>query len=474
MDATRAAAYSFPNPINTGVCEVDPDDTISEADEGNNDCADTVDFAYANLSIDKTSDFDAFGNIITIAGNGSSGYTGDGGPASSAQLNQPNALDMDSAGNIYVVDTFNHVVRRIDAVTGIITTFAGDGTQGFSGDGGNATNAQMFAPLGIAIDSADNVYISDSLNERVRRVDAITGTITTYAGGGGSTAEGVAATSTSLGIIYELEFDASDNLYISISDPSPTQYRVRVVDAATKNITTVAGNNTLLYGGDGGPATSASVNPYDIDFDSSGNMLIGARGHLRSVESGTNIITTVAGTTIDTFNGDNLPALYTNMGIAPIDLDSQGNIYFGDSISHRVRRIDADTQLVTTIAGTGVAGYNGDNIPASTAQVNQPIDVLVDDDGNIYFVENAGHRLRMIEAQTAEVTAGESFNWRLTVHNTGTTNIALTSGDVILRDTLPSTATYGSPSIVNNVDVTGIGNVSCGITSDILTCYWRG
>ena len=323
----------------------------------------------------------------------------------------------------------SHVVRRVDAVTGDITTYAGDSTPGFSGDDGQATSAQLNGPYGLAFDSADNLFIADSLNDRIRRVDAVTGVITTYAGGGASTADGIAATSAALPYPYGVEVDASGNLYVAVDqDITFQEDKVRVIDATTQIITTYAGNGTSGYGGDGGPATSASLAPIGLDFDNAGNLLIGNEFTLRQVNSGTNIISTLAGTSVMGFNGDGQPALYTDMSVGFLDMDSQGNIYFGDLLNERVRRIDADTQVVTTVAGTGTAGYNGDDIPASTAQLNGPVGVLLDDDGNLYIVEQNGHRIRMLEAQTAEVNAGDGFNWRVSVHNTGTVNTASDGG----------------------------------------------
>ena len=306
----------------------------------------------------------------------------------------------------------------------------------------------------------------------------MTGVITTYAGGGASSAENgvVLATDADMEAVFDVAFDASGNLHIAINNGSGgSEFRVRVVDAGTNQITTAyAGNGTRGINGDGGLATDARTNPFGLAFDNAGNLLIANYGMLRRVDSGTGIISTIAGTSLTGFNGDGLLALWSNGVVYWPSVDSQGNIFFTDNLNSRIRRIDADTQIMTTIAGTGVDGYNGENIPASTAQVNGPISIFASDDGNLYIAENNNSRVRMIEAQTAEVNAGDSFNWRVSVHNTGTQNISLTGNNVILRDYLPSTATYGTPTIENVVDVTNIGNISCDIASDILTCDSSG
>ena len=196
----------------------------------------------------------ATGIITTVAGNGSAGYSGDGGPATSAQLDGPEGVAVDGSGNLYIADTCNNRIRKVSA-TGIITTVAGNGSAGYSGDGGPATSAQLSLPAGVAVDGSGNLYIADSGNNRIRKVSA-TGIITTVAGNGspGYSGDGGPATSAQLNQPAGVAVDASGNLYIADSSNN----RIRKV-SATGIITTVAGNGFDGYSGDGGPATSAAT-----------------------------------------------------------------------------------------------------------------------------------------------------------------------------------------------------------------------
>jgi len=201
---------------------------------------------------------DASGNISTVAGNGTDGYSGDGGAAASAQLNKPFGVAVDSGGNLYIADTFNHRVRKVDA-SGNISTVAGNGTAGYSGDGGAAASAPLNKPYGVAVDSGGNLYIADTFNHRIRKVDA-SGNISTVAGTGtaGNPGEGEFATSANIKYPYGVAVDSGGNLYIA----DTLNHRVRKVDASG-NINTVAGNGTGGYSGDGGAAASAQLNlPY--------------------------------------------------------------------------------------------------------------------------------------------------------------------------------------------------------------------
>src|SRR5439155_1177468 len=224
---------------------------------------------YANHRIRKVTA--ATGIITTVAGNGINSFAGDGGAATSASLSSPAGVALDASGNLYIADYFNNRIRKVDAASGIITTVAGNGSFGFAGDGGAATSASLSGPAGVAVDAGGNLYIAAYSNHRIRKVDAATGIITTMAGNGNPTfaGDGGAATSASLNFPASVALDASGNLYIA----DPNNNRIRKVAAATGIITTVAGGGSSL--GDGGAATSASLyDPTALALDASGNLYI--------------------------------------------------------------------------------------------------------------------------------------------------------------------------------------------------------
>jgi sugar lactone lactonase YvrE len=232
-----------------------------------------------NLYIADTSNFRirevaaATGVITTVAGNGTSAYSGDGGAATSAELQYPSGVAVDSAGNLYIADTSNFRIREMSAGTGIITTVAGDGTAGYSGDGGPATSAELYSPEGVAVDAAGDIYINDSSNGRIREVSAGTGIITTVAGDGtaGYSGDGGAATSAELNYPSGVAVDGAGDIYIADSSNS----RIREVSAGTGIITTIAGNGTAAYNGDVRAATSPELNyPDGVAIDGAGNLYI--------------------------------------------------------------------------------------------------------------------------------------------------------------------------------------------------------
>jgi sugar lactone lactonase YvrE len=227
----------------------------------------------------------ATGLISTVAGTRVAGFAGDGGPAAAAQLDQPTALAFDPAGNLYVADTGNHRIRKLSAATGIMTTVAGYGVQGFSGDNGLATAASIDSPAGIAVDSAGNLYLADTHNQRIRKVSALTGTITTIAGVGGATSapqpfagdNGPAASAT-LALPRGLTLDAAGNLYIA----DTANHRIRVISASTGVISTVAGQGTETFAGDGAPAVNASLDsPRAVALSPAGLLTLADTGNAR-------------------------------------------------------------------------------------------------------------------------------------------------------------------------------------------------
>ena len=324
----------------------------------------------------------ATGIISTVAGNGTYGLSGDGGPAVLAQLSSLESVAVDGAGNIYIAT--NHRIRKVDASTSIITTVAGNGNQGFSGDGGPAVLARLDFPPSVAVDGAGNIYIADSGNRRIRKVDAATGIITTAAGAGIIGQDDVPATQARLAFPGDVAVDGSGNIYIA----DPTNRRIRKVDASTGIITTVAGNGTYGPSGDGGPAVLAQLSSLEsVAVDGAGNIYIADNHRIRKVDASTGIITTVAGNGSGGFSGDGEPATQAGISPAAATLDAAGNLYIADFRNHRIRKVDASTGIITTIAGNGNRGFSGDGGPAVLAELGLPRDLVVDGAGNIYIVD---------------------------------------------------------------------------------------
>ncbi len=333
-------------------------------------------FIISNARVRKV---DTNGIITTVVGNGQIGNSGDGGLAINAQLNAPSGLAVDANGNLYIADINNASVRKVDT-NGIISRVAGTGVAGFSGDGGPAANARLRYPSGVVVDAAGNLYITDTQNGRIRKVD-IDGIITTVAGRGGEGAsgDGGPATNALLNRPSDVTVDASGNLYIDDN----FSYRIRKV-ASNGIITTVAGG-TQGYGGDGGPATSASLNnTTGITIDSNGNLIFADARRVRKISTN-GTITTIAGNGTISFGGDGGLATNANL-LTPsgLTVDGAGNLYISDSGNNRIRKVSAEG-IITTIAGNGVEYLygTGDNGPALNAAVYQPSFNALDGNGNL-------------------------------------------------------------------------------------------
>jgi sugar lactone lactonase YvrE len=336
--------------------------------------------------------------ITTVAGDGP-GYSGDGGPATSAQLNTPVAVAVDAAGNIYIADSANNRIRKVSP-GGIISTVAGNGIQGFAGDGGLATSAELAMPSGVAVDGAGNIYIADSANWRIRKVSP-SGVITTVAGGGGSAfwfgggapGDGGPATSATLSNPQGVAVDAAGNLYIADSQ----DYAIRMVNVSG-TINTVAGNGSPGSSGDGGPATSAQIGYVaGLTVDAGGNIYIGDHDNNRVRKITPNgIITTVAGNGSNGFSGDGGPATDAQFsGPQGVSVDRVGNLYLGDWGNQRIRKV-TPSGTVTTVAGNGTPGFAGDGGPATNAELAGPVGVAVDASGNVYIADFGNNRIRKI------------------------------------------------------------------------------
>ena len=334
------------------------------------------------------------GNISTIAGNGVRGFSGDGGNALLASLNNPQGVAVDKLGNIYIADAGNHRVRRVSA-DGTITTIAGTGGAGFSGDGGPATSAMLNFPTGVAVDTSGNVYIADFNNNRVRRLDTA-GTIQTLAGGdqAGFSGDNGPATNALLNRVYAVAIDNRGNILIADLD----NYRVRKI-AADGTITTAAGNGSSRFSGDGGPAVFAALDgPQGVSTDAAGNLYIAdtVNNRIRKIAAGGGI-STIAGSGTAGFCGDGGTALNAcvNLPIGSIASDGASNLYFADRDGNRVRRISPDG-TISTIAGNGQPGFSGDGGPAILASLLAPTDIAIDSAGNLYIADGGNNRVRMV------------------------------------------------------------------------------
>jgi sugar lactone lactonase YvrE len=320
---------------------------------------------------------DTNGNITTIAGTGTQGSSSVSGPANAAQLDSPQGLALDTANNLYIADTHNHVIRKLSLTTNILTTIAGTGSPGFSGDNGLATNAQLDLPIALALDTSNNLYLADTSNHRIRRIEATTGVITTIAGNGtqGFSGDSGPAIAASIDSPTGLALDASNNLYLADTH----NHRIRRIDATTGVITTIAGTGSLGYSGDTAPAATATL----------------ALPH-------------------------------------GLTVDAAGNLYFADTENHRIRRIDATTGLITTFAGNGTQGFSGDNGPATAAALDSPRDTAFSPAQLLTLADTGNQRIRQLEASSSslQTTAGLGL----------TTPGALTL-------TAPSVISYGTGNI---------------------------
>lgn len=348
--------------------------------------------------------------IAKAAGKDTHGYSGDDGPAVEAELRWPSGVAVDKFGNFYIVDTDNHCIRKVDTA-GIITTVAGNGTRGYSGDGGPATAAHLDGPNDLALDSKGNLYIADTRNDRIRRVDA-NGIITTFAGNfySGDGGDNGPAIEAELDLPFGIAVDKNDNLYIADTH----NHKIRKVDV-NGIITTVAGSGSLGYGGDGGPAVAAYFNrPWDVTVDREGNLYIAdfENSCIRKVDT-SGIITTAAGNGTNGYSGDGGNAvdaqLYRPQSLAA---DSSGNIYLADTFNNRIRKIDSSGHI-DTVAGNGLDNYGPDlgTAPATDTPVTFPVGVAVDSNGRIYIAENANSRIRIVDTQYRFPNASNTMDY---------------------------------------------------------------
>ena len=336
------------------------------------------------------------GIITTIAGTGERGYAGDGGPAAEALLSEPFMCAFDAGGNLYVAEAMNHCVRRVDAATGALATIAGTGVEGYSGDGGPATEATFNQPYSLQVDSNGDVYVVDRLNYVIRKVDAATGIISTVTGTGksGYGGDGGPGTAAQFREPNDCFLDGRGGLLIA----DVQDQRIRRLDLATGVITTFAGSGAKERSGDGLPATQAGIlGARAVCTDSAGNTYIAERegNGIRKVDA-SGIMSTLAGTGEFGYGGDGSPAFISTWGgPKAIRCDRDGNLLVVDTENHAIRRIDATTSHVLTIAG-GRLGAGGDDGPAHEAAMDRPHGCDVDANGNIYVADSNNHRVRVV------------------------------------------------------------------------------
>lgn len=339
---------------------------------------------------------------------------GDGGPAAAAILRAPEGVAVDGDGNVYVSERAGHRVRRIDARTGVITTFAGTGRPGYTGDGGPADQAMLGVPTDLAVDTNGNLYIAEPGIHRVRVVDLATGIITTFAGTGeaGFGGDGGPATRASLQTPFGVSVAPDGSIYIADTD----NHRIRRVNPTTGIIETVAGNGTAGFGGDGGPATAAGLwRPHRVVVDADATLYIGDsfNHRIRRVDPGTGVITTIAGTGTRGGCGDGGPATMASITYSGgLLLDGRGGLLYTDQAIHRVRRIDLETGLMRTVAGTGRWDFGGDGSPALEASFHLPGTMALDPEGALLVVDKWNGRVRRIDlaADRVETLAGARLN----------------------------------------------------------------
>jgi len=376
------------------------------------------------------------GNIYTLAGNGTAGFSGDGGPATAAKLNGPTDIFEDASGNFYIADRNNNRVRKINT-SGIISTIAGTGAAGYTGDGGLATLAKLSHPNGVVVDASGNVYIADESNNVIRMINTA-GIISTIAGNGtaGFSGDGGAATLCQFNDPQAVATDATGNIYIADN----TNSRVRMVNPAGI-ISTIAGGGVPAFTVDGVPATSVNLcNIHDVSVDNAGNIYFTNQGcwHFLRITAG--LLYDEAGAVSASYTGDCGPAdsadVQTPYGIYP---DNLGNVYLCPRGNKRVRKVNTSS-YITTVAGTGVAGYTGDGGPALSAEVSAGIyGVYANTSGVVYFSDDDNNVIRYFHSS-----------------NTDTVPVPICFG---AADTLNDSSSYGYWASSNSAVAT-IGSVS--------------
>jgi cytochrome c peroxidase/sugar lactone lactonase YvrE len=340
------------------------------------------------------------GWISTIAGDGIQGFGGDGGPAVAGQMNGPFGLVLDNEGNLIFVDWYSNRIRKIDAQTGLINTIAGRGLFRTDGDNGPALNANMNGPYALKRDRLGNLFVSDYFSGRIRRIDAVTGIITTVAGSGrhDNSGDGGPALEAGVDVPLDIAIDPSGNIYVSDWHHNV----IRRIDTQTGGITNFVGvpGQSRGFNGDDRAATSARLNqPLGLATDSAGNVYIAdyANHRIRRVDAKTGMITTVAGNGKKGVSGDGGRATDARLRYPyNVTVDTAGNLYIADAENHRIRMVNADSGIITTIAGNGERGFSGDEKWATAASFNGPFSLTVSRQGELLVADYFNNRIRKI------------------------------------------------------------------------------
>ena len=376
------------------------------------------------------------GNINTIAGNDTFDYSGEGIDARLAKLSFPMGLISDKQGNLLFADEGNNRIRKINTQTNIISTVAGNGNRDFGGDGGPAISASLYYPSNINLDSAGNIFIVDTQNNKIRKVNISTGIITSIYPDVTISSPFSVAIDKKGNVFYSelyyhnlmvidvktgqssmvtsnifcrgLTFNKDGDLYIS------NGAKLLKIPANTGTVYTVAGNGYRSFSGDGALATKADLSsPRTLAIDKVGNIFVIDNGRIRKIEKNTGIISTVAGGGYDIISDSILATMAGLNNPNGLAVDTLGNVYFADSYSNRIRKVNAKTGLITTMAGTDVGGYNLDDILATNAMLNFPLGVDVDDSGNVFIADNGNHRIRKVSVMSGLIStvAGNGYNY---------------------------------------------------------------
>jgi len=332
-------------------------------------------------------------NICTVAGNGTPGFGGDGAAATLAQINSPSGVAFDVSNNLYIADANNYLIRKVSP-SGIISIYAGSGIPGFFGDGSLATSARFNSPSGIAVDTAGNVYFSDQFGSRIRKVNT-SGIISTFAGTGvqGYNGDGGMAINAALNNPAGVAVDVAGNVYIA----DRYNHKIRKINTSGI-ISNYAGAGTPGFAGDGGPAVNARLNsPAGLAVDTAGNLYFADYNNSRIRKiSKSGIISTFAGTGFFGFDGDGGPAINAQLSFpTAVAVDRSGKVYISDSANHRIRKVDL-SGVISTLAGTDFPGFSGDGGPALAAQLSRASGMAADTSGNLFIADRNNHRIREI------------------------------------------------------------------------------